>query len=94
MKPNTRYYFAFLFLLLSIFTAVACSHYYIEQEVDTFGSDINIVTKVKYGDRISWETTVKYWFDETITDSVKCLRYNQAKELIEKIESVENFKCE
>lgn len=93
-KRYLRYWIAVILASVVISLLSSCKHYEIEQDVMYINGDLFLVTRLVETDDISFSERHKTWFDETITDSVKCLRYNQAKELAEKIEAVENYKCE
>lgn len=67
------------------------SCYHIEQNVDEVAGDLYLLTFV-------WNDTDIIWseydlIDQDGIDSIKCLRYKQASDVIVEIKRINNLKC-
>lgn len=86
-------------IILALLLSTSCAKYRVDQEVRAgIRTKLKIVTCVKerLGFSGAW-MEYECWHNNVTTetiDSVKCARYNQAKDLIEELNRINNINCE
>ena len=63
------------------------NRFIIDQKIDRFSEQIMLVTTINY----NYET-LNTWIDPP-GDSIKCIRYHQAKKLVDNYSHIQNLKC-